>query len=291
MLNTECRTFYLSTERPVIILGEIYKGGGKIRHMKNILDNKLLVGFISFLVLVGFINALGIINFSSKSQGAQVFNSTVKNTKSLLYGVDGNDFGATYGIKFDRSQSITVRACGAGGGGGGGGKGWENGSDVGNGGAGGGGGGKGQCQVSTFKVRSGDKLKWNVGTGGSGGRPGHMLFVFEPEEDMIEDTSATPGGNGGFTYVNINGADVMQLEGGHGGAPGANGYTNGSVGGLGGSVTSSNAIWHKGQNGYFATQTPHACQNAGYGGWGVMVRPIVTTALLQMQVQEDNVFL
>lgn len=239
-------------------------------HMKNFLNNKLLVGVISFLVLAGFVNAVAMIKLSSTSQSAGVAlnTSTIGRPTKVVYGPESNDFGAGTGIVFGRKQTVTVNACAAGAGGGGGGYGWETGSNVGNGGAGGGGGGKGQCKIMTYKVAPGDVMHWNVGWGGYGGLPAEILVDVDGYGPYDFDTDATWGGNGGWTYVSINGVDVMQLEGGHAGNPGQNGSAVGAIGGLGGSTTMSTAMWHKGQNGYLSTQTPHSCLNAGYGGWG-----------------------
>lgn len=237
--------------------------------MKNFFNNKLLVGALSFLVLAGFINAIAVINFSSDSQTAQVGGTLIAPLHGrVTYGPEENDYGAATGLSFKRNKTITINACAAGGGGGGGGRGYENGSDIGNGGGGGGGGGKGSCRKVERKLQAGDVLRWNIGRGGFGGLPGHILVETYGNYDEIENSSPTGGGNGGWTYVSVNGVDILQLEGGHGGLPGSDAYTTTAYGGLGGSTLNSGAVWHRGQNGYLATEVPNSCQNSGFGGWG-----------------------
>ena len=232
-------------------------------------SHKEIVLAVVFLVAaIGVINSLGIVFLDKNLFTAQVLYSD----KILNYGVAQNDFGSNVGITFKSKLSVMIKACGGGGGGGGGGRGWENGSNVGYGGGGGGGGGRGECQTRTIRVRQGDNLRWLVGVGGNGGSAG-VIDLSIPSEVYFANSVATDGENGGYTYVSLNGIDIMQVPGGLGGRAGLNAYDGIGLGGNGGSLVGSESNWNKGGDG----QAPHYVEgtnvyvsmgNGGRGGRG-----------------------
>lgn len=215
---------------------------------------KILFAFVCLIAAIGVINSIGLIYLDKSLLSAQ----TLMSSKNVTYLVDDNDFSSGTGITFKTRTSVRVYACGAGGGGGGGGRGWENGSNEGNGGGGGGGGGRGECASRTFKVRSGDNLRWLVGTGGAGGSAGEIDFSLASGV-YFANSSPTSGGDGGYTYVSLNGVDIMQLAGGIGGKAGSNAYDYIGIGGIGGSAVYAEASWHKGGDG----QVPHYVESSG----------------------------
>lgn len=244
-------------------------------------DRRIIGGAIAFLFVVSIVQSGALMRIFGAANGrdlsAGVLNISPLGGRpplSATYTPEDNDAGAN-GITFTSRQIVRIRACGAGGAGGGGGAGYETGSNIGNGGAGGGGGGRGQCADHVFKMRSGDTLRWNIGSGGTGGQRGELYELITNGNIYPQiDASAMAGGDGGWTYVSINGVDVIQVAGGLGGQPGANAYTTGAAGGLGGSMTSADADWHAGENGHISTELPlFSCEYAknnlaGYGGAG-----------------------
>ncbi len=237
-----------------------------MRHLKN---KKVLSTAIALLVAVGVINSVGVILISNTKLKAQVFDSFLffKPT-TVIFGVEDNNDGSVNGLSFKSNKFVTIKACAGGGGGGGGGRGWEDGSSDGNGGGGGGGGGKGTCQIKKSKMKAGDTIRWHIGSGGTGGAAGE-INVITTMNMIITDTVAQSGGNGGWTYVSINGVDIMQLPGGNGGLAGTNAYTLQGTGGLGGSLVSQNMTWHKGIDGHSQWENPQIHMgNGGRGGRG-----------------------
>lgn len=185
--------------------------------------------------------------------------------------------GSGPGISFPRPNQapgdVTVEMCGAGGGGGGGGRGWEDGSENGHGGGGGGGGGKGQCSTTTISGANGTELTWNIGSGGTGGSPGNIDVVYQPQPSQTNaDTSASSGQPGAGTQVSYEGNQIGSVLGGAGGYAGAN-ASGGSGPGVGGSGGSSNiniatAGWHKGTNGQLGSDNSTEMGQGGNGGRG-----------------------
>lgn len=220
--------------------------------MKKLNEKNLLVGAVAFVAVLGFINIIGLVA-AKGDMLAQVFGTSLSKPVShgsVHYGIGENNYGQQVGLTFKDNKILTITACGGGGGGGGGGFGWEDGDDEGSGGGGGGGGGKGACLTRILKLRSGDTIRWLVGGGGHGGLGG----VREINEDFsVSDVLINPtyGADGGTTYVSINGIDVIQAEGGRGGAYGSNAWGDGvgGGGGWGGSLTNAQASWHKGATG------------------------------------------
>lgn len=184
--------------------------------------------------------------------------------------------GSGPGVSFPRPNQapgdVTVKICGAGGGGGGGGRGWEDGSENGHGGGGGGGGGKGDCITTDITGLSGTELTWNIGSGGTGGSPGNIDVVYQPQPSQTNaDTSASSGQPGAGTQVSYEGNQIGSVLGGAGGYAGAN--ASGSGPGVGGSGGSSNiniatAGWHKGSNGQISTDNATEMGQGGVGGKG-----------------------
>ncbi len=241
--------------------------------MKKLNEKKLLVGAVAFVAVLGFINVVAV--FATRDgMLAQVFkfgNVMTVDSQTATYGPAQNALGQN-GIYFDRDRKVSVVACAAGGGGGGGDHGYETGSDDGAGGAGGGGGGKGMCASRTLKLRAGDTLRWLVGSGGMGGIRGRMIEVMEFGPPADQHQIATNGAPGGWTYVSINGIDVMQLQGGNGGQAGTHAsdvYLPG-WGGAGGSLdTVLQQAWgHRGENGQNNDQQSNGMGSGGYGGNG-----------------------
>lgn len=191
--------------------------------MKNYLNNKQVAIAIAFLVAVGFVNAVGIVSTTSDNMLAQVFQVSAKPIATYTYSANDNNFGQQTGLTFKVNRRLEVKACSGGGAGGGGGRGQESGNNVGSGGGGGEGGKSGTCLTRSVKLRAGDTLRWLVGAGGTGGSPGHLKVVFDPQPGQtLIDNSPTDGQNGGTTYVSVNGVDVMQINGGRGGIAGTN---------------------------------------------------------------------
>jgi len=231
---------------------------------------KLFVGTAAVVVLFCLISIVGMIDVFDRGvaqiSGAR---STVATSLEAVYGPEDNSLGYA-GMTFKEHKTITVHACGAGGGGGGGGQGYEDGDDEGNGGGGGGGGGKGTCLTKSFKLRAGDTLRWQAGTGGMGGL-GATMAVYDNYSVLNTFTNSTSGGNGGNSYVSINGIDIMMAPGGNGGAYGSSAIDNGmgGGGGWGGSPVYYDASWHAGRAGGGQWDNPLIHQgNGGAGGRG-----------------------
>ena len=243
--------------------------------MKKILNNKKLIpSAVALLVILGFVNSLGAIGMSGGL--AQVFGNTwLSKPETRTYYVQDNNFGQQTGLTFQQNKLVAIKACSAAGGGGGGGRGNESGSNVGAGGGGGGGGGKGQCRTGKIKVRAGDTIRWLVGTGGAGGKYGEInvnLHVDAYAGFETIDTSAEDGADGGYTYVSVNGIDIMQVPGGEGGQAGTNASNHYSPGwgGAGGSldIGLQQAWGHRGENGQNNDAQDNDMGQGGYGGNG-----------------------
>lgn len=244
--------------------------------MKKTYQKELVLGAAIFVTTIGIMSAIGIMTAQKGNLRAQVFGSTLFfKPETHTYHVADNNFGASEGLTFKQNKVVTITACGAGGGGGGGDHGVENGSDDGAGGAGGGGGGKGTCASRSFKVRSGDTIRWFVGAGGMGGIRGKFVEAMDFGPPVDQHIIATNGNPGGSTYVSINGIDVMQLPGGNGGQAGTHAsdiYLPG-WGGAGGSLDPvlQQAWGHRGENGQNTGEQiipTGATGNGGYGGNG-----------------------
>lgn len=190
---------------------------------------------------------------------------------------------------FQNPQTVTIEWCGGGGGGGGGGLPLPY-----RGGGGGGGGAAGECESQEVQVNAGDRLTWNIGDGGIGGRRGEQS---EDVNNNVVNNSPGDGGAGGETsvYLQQGIASAVQLgstvTGGAGGKRGVGSnslnqyavpFGTGGPGGDGGAtirepdnpsspttlpnIISSPGIWHDGQAGFGTT--PTAGVRGGIGGDG-----------------------
>lgn len=221
------------------------------------LSNKRIVGgvlgilFVTSVVQTGAI--LKIFNtLDGEGQSAQVTGSmTSVGTNQRIFGPQHN--GQSFSFK--GSTTASIKLCGGGGGGGGGHQVLYNYS-----GAGGGGGGMGNCYlIPKMKFRTSDVLTWSIGQGGAGGQGG-----IDFQSPGGPDQSPTAGQSGGQTRLYVNGSMVAQASGGNGGGSAYPFQNVMTVGGLGGSLTTPQALWHLGQNGL----TPPYGNNGGTGGKG-----------------------
>lgn len=253
------------------------------------LSRKLLGGLVALLFVVFTVQSQAIVTIAKKVSGedqtAQITGATSPlNMRPInrTYGVADNSIGQT-GIYFPVKKIIAVSACGGGGGGGGGAPGYEDGSNAeGAGGGAGGGGGKGNCITQTLKIKPGDTLRWLVGTGGYGGRPGMVGSGACPTPSGVIPFpgDATDGHNGNTTYVSVNGINVIQAYGGWGGrkgyAPLSNPWNEEGAdavvgqGGLGGSTDPNlwSAWGHAGEDGQLPFFQDNNMGSGGYGGNG-----------------------
>ncbi len=150
----------------------------------------------------------------------------------ILPGGDGTQIytslDSATGYVFNFTGPVSVRYCGGGGGGGGGGIGRHNSVDasnddqngVGRGGNGGGGGASGECNTQTINVVPGDRITWNIGSGGAGGSG--ATYRIPNGGDVV---SANGGGTGQITSVSFEPASGSPtvwptVVGGNGGSPG-----------------------------------------------------------------------